>query len=98
MSSETKKLLAESDVAIGRLLGDARQAAGLPQTHAARHLGWPQSRLGNLELGRRRLLFVEALLLADLYSVRLSAFDPRVTKPTPNTGRRPRTDMRRKTP
>jgi hypothetical protein len=90
----TKKLLAESDVTIGRLLGDARQMAGLPQSHAARHMGWPQSRLANLELGRRRLLFVEALLLADLYSVPVSAFDPRVATPAPSTGRRRRTDIR----
>lgn len=95
-STEIRRLLTESDGVVGRLVGDARQAAGLPQSHAARHLGWPQSRLANIELGKRRLLFVEALLLADLYAVPVSSFDPRVATPEPRHGRRPRTDVPRK--
>jgi hypothetical protein len=39
-------------------------------------LGWPQSRVANVELGRRRLLFIEALLLARILDVPLSALQP----------------------
>lgn len=70
--------------AVGRLLGDARQAAGLPQSGAARALGIAQSRVARLELGKRRLLFTEAVRLAQLYGVEVSAFDPR-GRPTEET-------------
>ena len=52
---------------IGLLLGDAREDAGLPQSAAAKVLGVPQSRIAKLELGRRQLQFLEAVLLAGLY-------------------------------
>lgn len=82
-------------VAIGRLLGDARQAAGLPQSAAAKALGIAQSRIARLELGRRRLLFTEAVHLARLYGVKVSAFDPRgraAAEITPIGTRRKRVD------
>ena len=81
--------------AIGRLLGDAREKAGMPQTHVARALGLTQSRVARLELGRRRLLFWEAVAFAALYGVPLSAFDPSRHPATERDGRRARTDARR---
>lgn len=85
-------------VAIGRLLGDARQAAGLPQSAVARRLGMPQSRLARTELGKRRLLYAEAVRLARLYGVDISAFDPRgrsAADTVPIAGRRKRIDLPR---
>jgi transcriptional regulator with XRE-family HTH domain len=81
-----------ADEIIGRLLGDAREDAGLPQSAAARTLGAAQSRIAKLELGRRRLLFAEAVLLAQLYGVEISRFDPRRHRPRLRTARRPRID------
>lgn len=66
------------DAAIGRLLRDARQTAGLRQIDVARELGVTQTRIARLELGHRRLLYVEALAFADLYGVSVLAFDPRL--------------------
>jgi transcriptional regulator with XRE-family HTH domain len=88
-----RPLPAEADILIGRLLGDARQDAGISQTVAAQALKAAQSRIAKLERGRRRLLFAEAILLADLYGVPLERFDPRVTEPRPGpTARRERVD------
>ena len=61
---------------IGRLLGDARQAAGLPQSAAAARVGVSQSWLARLERGQRRLTVAEAVAFAKLYGVPLEAFDP----------------------
>ncbi len=86
----------DADSIIGRLIGDAREDAGVPQTAAAAALGVPQSRIAKLELGRRRLLFVEAALLAELYGVRPDAFDPRSHSPRlPSSARRHRVDLPR---
>lgn len=78
---------------VGQLLGDAREDAGLPQSAAGRALGVPQSRIAKLELGRRQLLFLEAVVLADLYGVELERLDPRTHQPRPRTGRRQRMDL-----
>ena len=80
--------------AVGTLLGDARQAAGLSQSEVAKRMGVAQSRIAKLELGTRRLLFVEAVDLADLYGVELARFDPR-TFTTPKAPRRTRADKGR---
>ncbi|HWH24208.1 MAG TPA: helix-turn-helix transcriptional regulator [Candidatus Limnocylindria bacterium] len=80
---------------IGALLGDAREDAGLPQTAVARTLGVAQSRIAKLELGRRQLLFAEAVVLADLYGVDVSAFDPRTNESRQRSGRRQRVDIPR---
>ena len=81
--------------AIGRLLGDAREAAGLPQTYAARALGLTQSRVARLELGRRRLLFWEAVAFAALYRVPITTFDPSRYGAGERSGRRRRVDVPR---
>ena len=83
-------------VIVGQLLGDAREDAGLPQSAAARHLGVPQSRIAKIELGRRQLLFLEAVLLADLYGITLNRIDPRLRTPREHRGRRPRIDLPRR--
>lgn len=85
---------AEMHRRVGQLLGDAREAAGLPQSHVARLMGVPQSRIAKLELGRRRLLFIEAVQLAKLYGVPASRFDPGVGVTSARTGRRSRVDRR----
>ena len=80
--------------AIGTLLGDARAAAGLSQSEVAKRLGVAQSRIAKLELGTRRLLFIEAVELAEVYGVDLARFDPRsYTSPKPT--RRTRADKGR---
>lgn len=73
---------------IGRRLRDARQAAGLRQADVARELGMTQTRIARLELGRRRLLYVEALAFADLYGVSVLSFDPRTTSAESSGSRR----------
>jgi transcriptional regulator with XRE-family HTH domain len=62
---------------IGRLLGDARQKAGLSQSLAAERLGISQSWLARIELGQRRLSVAEAAMCASLYGVPFGQFDPR---------------------
>ncbi len=81
---------------VGRLLGDAREDAGLPQSAAARFLGVPQSRIAKMELGRRQLLFLEAVLLARLYAVPIERLDPRLNTPRPRSARRARIDLPRR--
>lgn len=79
---------------VGVLLGDAREAVGLSQSQVGKRLAVPQSRIAKLELGIRRLLFVEALSLAKLYRTSISQFDPygaTAVKPA----RRARVDARR---
>jgi transcriptional regulator with XRE-family HTH domain len=87
-----------SDEVVGMLLGDAREAAGLSQPDVARRIGASQSRIAQLELGRRRLLFTEALVLAELYGIELRELDPRGKSMPPGPRRRrPRADRRRET-
>lgn len=84
--------------AIGRLLGDARQAAGMSQSAAAKAIGISQSRVARLERGLRRLRFDEAAGFARLYNVALSAFDPAgrdVAEVEPLQQRRTRADARK---
>jgi transcriptional regulator with XRE-family HTH domain len=84
--------------ATGRLLGDARETAGLSQAAVAKRLGIAQSRIARLELGKRRLLYSEAVRLARVYGVDISAFDPRGRSPeavAPLPGRRRRIDAPR---
>ena len=61
---------------VGRLLAEAREAAGLSQLQVARLLDVPQSSIAKLELGQRQLRFVEGLRLAALYGVLPSALAP----------------------
>ena len=83
------------DQIVGMLLGDAREAAGLSQPEVARRVGTSQTRIAQLELGRRRLLFTEALVLADLYDIELRELDPRGrTLPAGRRQRRSRVDRR----
>ncbi len=97
-SNQLEPLPADAAAVIGRLLGDAREDAGLSQTAAARALGVAQSRIAKLELGRRQLLFAEAVLLAALYGVSLERLDPRKNSPRPVAGRRRRIDLPRALP
>lgn len=62
--------------AVGRLLAEAREAAGLSQLDAAKRLGVPQSSIAKLELGQRQLRFVEGLRLAQIYGVKPTALEP----------------------
>ena len=66
---------ADSARIVGRNLAAAREAAGMSQAEAARHLGVPQSRIGKLELGLRSLMFVEGLRLARLYRISAASLD-----------------------
>lgn len=83
--------------AIGVLLGDARVAAGMPQSEVAKRLGVAQSRIAKLELGTRRLLYVEALQLAALYGLHVTAFDPSGPTQSTKAPRRPRVNRPRST-
>ncbi len=67
----------EAQRVLGVLLGDARQAADLSEPAVARAIGVSQSRIAQLELGRRRLMLTEAFQLADLYGIGLEDLDPR---------------------
>lgn len=62
---------------IGRRLGEARRTANLRQSDVADRLGVTQSRITRLEAGSARLLYLEAVELADLYGVPVLSFDPR---------------------
>ena len=64
------------DLVVGRRLAAARAAAALSQAEAAKKLGFAQSRIAKLETGSRRLLFSEAIDLADLYGVAVASFVP----------------------
>jgi Helix-turn-helix. len=83
------------DVVVGRQLGDARLASGFSQAEVARRMGVAQSRIAKLELGHRRLLFLEALLLGEMYGVPIESFDPRTAPPIEGPrARRRRVDSR----
>lgn len=62
---------------IGRRLAEARRAANLRQSDAADRIGVTQSRITRLEAGSARLLYLEAVELAELYGVPVLSFDPR---------------------
>ena len=64
-------------VAVGRRLADVRESKNLSQLVVAEALGIPQSQIAKLELGLRTLTFAEALDLADLYGVEMTALDAR---------------------
>jgi transcriptional regulator with XRE-family HTH domain len=49
---------------LGRLLREARVAAGLTQRALAQRLGCPTSRISRVELGQRRLYMSEFFALA----------------------------------
>jgi hypothetical protein len=58
----------------------------MSQGKVAKRLAVAQSRIAKLELWTRRLLYVEALDLAEIYGVDVSSFDPRSysqAKPAP---------------
>jgi transcriptional regulator with XRE-family HTH domain len=66
---------------IGRVLGDARERAGLTQRAAAAKLGVSQSSLADIETGRRAVTIEEAYRLIELYGLSLSALDVRTIDP-----------------
>ncbi len=68
---------AEGGRRLGERLAAARGQAGLSQLAAARALGIPQSVIAKLELGKRQLLFLEALRLAKLYGIDCGDLEPR---------------------
>lgn len=74
--------VSDEDLAIGACLAAARISAGLSQRQAAARLSspggpeLPQSRIGKLETGARRLLFSEAVAFARLYGVTLDDLVP----------------------
>jgi transcriptional regulator with XRE-family HTH domain len=94
---EPQTLPPDATERIGRLLGDAREAAGVSQATAARVLHAAQSRIAKIELGTRQVLLHEAVLLADLYGVSLERLDPRTNDPRPREGRRRRVDSASRT-
>jgi transcriptional regulator with XRE-family HTH domain len=63
-------------LALARRLALVRKAAGLTQIEVSERLRRPRSWIGKLETARRSLLFYEAIELAELYEVPLSALDP----------------------
>jgi len=67
--------------ALADRLAQLRRRAGLTQVQVSQRVGKPQSWIGKLETGRRSLLFAEAILLAKLYGVPLSALDPNEEPP-----------------
>lgn len=50
-----------------RRLRDARLSVGLTQFEAGRRMGWPQSYISKIELGRRQVDAVELRHLARIY-------------------------------
>jgi transcriptional regulator with XRE-family HTH domain len=82
--------VSETEAAIGRLVGDARERSELSQQDAARALGVHQSRLAKIESGARRLLFSEALDLARLFCCTTADFDPSLRESIPRRGVRRR--------
>ncbi len=61
---------------VGLRLAAARRAAGFSQTEAGLRLSVPQSRVAKLEIGDRRLQYLEAFTYAELYGVSIEAFQP----------------------
>ncbi len=67
----------ETRLAVGARLALVRKAAGITQVEVSEKLGRPPSWIAKLETGRRSLLFVEAVDLAELYGVSLTALNPK---------------------
>lgn len=61
--------------ALGRALAMARQGANMTQVVAAAAIGISQSRLAKLETGRRRLTYLDALVIARTYGVSIGSFE-----------------------
>ncbi len=70
--------------ALAERLAALRTRARLSQPQVSRALAMPRSWIGKLETGRRALLLGEAIALAQLYRVPLSALDP--DQPMPDEG------------
>lgn len=70
---------------IGARLSAARHSVGMSQAGAARVLGVSQSRVAKLELGQRRLTYLEAIRFAQLYQVAIDGFAP-LDPPEPHSG------------
>jgi DNA-binding XRE family transcriptional regulator len=68
---------------LGGRLGQARNRTGLSQAEAAKALAVPQSQIAKLELGQRRLGFIEGLRLATLYSISPEELDPALFEEDP---------------
>lgn len=75
---------------IGRVLGDARERAGLTQRVAAAKLGISQSSLADIETGRRAVTIEEAFRLIELYGIPLGDLDVRSADPKQALVRRSR--------
>lgn len=66
-----------SDRSVGHRIALLRQAAGLTQSSRGRGAGQTQSWVAHIETGRRRVLFQEAIELAELLRADLRLLDPR---------------------
>lgn len=75
---------------IGRVLGDARERAGLTQRAAAAKLGISQSSLADIETGRRALTVEDAMRFAELYGIAFADLDVRHLDPKQALVRRSR--------
>lgn len=65
----------------GRVLGDAREHAGLTQRQAGAKLGMSQSSLADIETGRRPVTVEEAMDFAELYGMPFGILDVRGSDP-----------------
>ena len=63
--TSTKAKLSEELRALGELLVEVREAAGLKQSDVAARLGMPASYLSKIENGTRRLDVVELIRIAE---------------------------------
>lgn len=72
----TARPLTPSDADIGAAVAAARIAAGLTQVGLASQLGVSQSRVARIETGSRRLSFAQAIVLAEILEVAITAFVP----------------------
>lgn len=84
--SELLEGRAQADRSLGERLAAAREQAGMTQLAAAKAIGLPQSAVAKLERGKRRLLFLEGLRLADLYGLECRDLDPSLGAATAGGG------------
>ncbi|HYK95249.1 MAG TPA: helix-turn-helix transcriptional regulator [Candidatus Dormibacteraeota bacterium] len=75
---------AEAARRLGIRLAAARGQAGLSQLSAAKSMGVAKSTIAKLELGKRQLLFLEGMLLAELYGVDCRQLSPSDRENDPN--------------
>ena len=68
---------------VGRRVAQARHKLGLSQAQLGQRCGRPQSWMAKIELGHRRLNYLEALHLAEECHLPLTFFDPRNEDDTP---------------